>query len=139
MSNNGGMRVNIDPKIWHTIRNQVAVVWVQSLLAPAPEPVPSPSSHQTQADYVETNATLNIYVKTRRDKPIRLRVHQRDSIRRVKRLLENRGAFKATQNPLYLGGTLLEDDRSVGYYSITNGATLSVLCTQGLSEDRSHK
>jgi hypothetical protein len=133
------MRVNIDPIIWHTIRNQVAVIWVQSLPpAPAPEPAPTPaptptplparSSHQAQAGHVETDATFTIYVQSRWGKTIQLEVHRRDSIRRVKRLLERRNIVKATQSPLYFGRILLEDDRSVGYYSIANGATLSFLC-----------
>jgi hypothetical protein len=134
---NKRIRVDIDPIVWPTIRNQVAVIWVKSREKTTVADYPATPSHQAQGDSVE-RTTLNICVRTHWDRTIQLDVHGGDSIGRVKELLEERNIAKATRSPLYWGRILLEDHRPVSYYSIANGATLSCL-SHSLPMYHSHK
>jgi hypothetical protein len=75
ISNRGGMRVNMDPIIWHTVINQVEVVWAQSgPTTLAPVQAPALSSHQAQAGCVEMDPTLTKYIKLHCYKTIQLEV-----------------------------------------------------------------
>ena len=66
---------------------------------------------------------MQIFVKTLTGKTITLDVEPWYSVAAVKSLIESKEGIPADQQRLIHGGRQLEDDRTLVYYNITEGAS----------------
>ena len=69
---------------------------------------------------------LNILVKTDKDQPVSLEVRSCDTVRDVKRMIQEKEGIHQGQQKLTFGGTLLEDDHTLSHYNITEQSTLQL-------------
>ena len=68
-----------------------------------------------------------VKVKTLMGKEFEVYVNPRDKISRVKRRIESKERIPAEQQCLILAGRQMADDKTVNYYSITDGTVIQLV------------
>ena len=68
-----------------------------------------------------------VKVRTLMGKEFEVYVNPRDKISRVKRRIESKERIPAEQQCLILAGRQMADDKTVNYYSITDGTVIQLV------------